>query len=64
MLLKILSKAKNYFLQLGGYQVIAYHSIRAECQHSLVYESTKHKCDQICEKGSYTHIQFFDFKDV
>ena len=22
------------------------------------------KCDRICEKGSYTHIQFFDFKDV
>ena len=21
-------------------------------------------CDQICKKGSYTHIQFCDFKDV
>ena len=23
-----------------------------------------HICDRICEKGSYTRIQFFDFMDV
>ena len=33
------------------------------CMYVAMY-STYHYCDQICEKGPYTHIHFLKFKDT
>ena len=34
------------------------------CSYVYVLKMTSHICDRICEKGSYTCIQFFNFKEM
>ena len=44
---------KSSFYQLASYNI----DHRSTC-------TAVHICDQTCEKGSYTRIQLFDFKDM
>ena len=40
----------------------AYYAVHI-CATTNVTYFKNHKCDRICEKGSSTHIHFYDFED-
>ena len=50
--------------ELLGTKIAECNEIHSQILLILMMNMTTAICDQICEKGSYTRIQFFEFKEV